>query len=324
MATNKTKNKTTSGKVAAALRNSTAGTTTVDDLYDAMIDAHAHYSADLKPLAFFLVAFRRFLAVAKIERRARFRDALEPFQAFVNRSGELDDNEDAEGVWRLFLAGVSAVDKYDRAVKASKTPPTRSIDELIALGVPMPQIAKIYGFKRADGSPDVDAVERRDAWQPTTLADDVDALAVDDAEEIARLAVDALDKIVDDGIDVDPETVASLESLIPQTTETPEEIKTPEEIDASIRREILDGVPVRQIAARHGLTADEIKQRADSLGVVASTSSASIPPRVVKLIEARRAEIESGQTTFQAVADSVSASDRRVTSDDVRRVLGKD
>ncbi len=69
----------------------------------------------------------------------------------------------------------------------------RSINGLIELGVPRQQIEKIHGFKRADGSPDVDAVERRDEWRAPSWPED--SPTKDNAAEIARLAVDALQKI---------------------------------------------------------------------------------------------------------------------------------
>lgn len=300
-------------------------TTTLDALYNAVIDAHRRYVEDSAPIALFLIAFKKFRSAAKIERRARFASASRYFDEFAQKAAALETDEDADGVWRSWSEGVETVARYDRSIQASQTPPSRSINELIALGVPRQQIAKIYGFKRADGSPDVDAVERRDEWRAPTLPED--SPIEDDAAEIARLAVDALERFdAGDGETIDDETIERLRTIVDEAAQgvdqSADDEPSAEEIGARIDREILDGVPVRQIAARYGIATEDVKARADVLGIVAASAASELPPRIVKQIEARREEIASGQATFADVAASVSASDRRVTVDDVKRVLG--
>lgn len=298
----------------------------IDSAYADALTAHERYADDAAPLSLFLIAFKRFHGVAKIERRARFASALPYFDAFARNVEALETDDDAEGAWRPWVEACEVVARFDRSLVASQTPPTRSIDELIALGVPRSQIAKIYGFKRSDGSPDVDAVERRDAWRAPSLPED--SPIEDDAAEIARLAVDALQKINEsEGAPVDSETIERLQTIVDEATPDDEsdadDEPSADEINARIDREILDGVPVRQIAARYGLTVDDVKRRADALGVAPSVSASDVPPRIVRAIEKRREALASGLTTFAEVARELSTSERALSVDDVRRVLAQ-
>ena len=319
-----TKNETSADETRAASTISA-----IDSAYADALTAHERYADDAAPLSLFLIAFKKFYARAKIERRARFTSALPYFDAFARNVEALETDDDAEGAWRPWVEGCEVVARFDRSLVASQTPPARSIDELIALGVPRAQIAKIYNFRRPDGSPDVDAVERRDAWRaPSIPSDDP---AEDDAAEIARLAVETLQKINEqnaaDAETIDAETVEKLREIVDAATlddsESDADEPTQGEIDARIDREILDGVPVRQIAARYGLTVDDVRRRADALGVAPSVSASDVPPRIVRAIEKRREALASGLTTFAEVARELSTSERALSVDDVRRALAQ-
>lgn len=321
-----TETQKTNAQTSETQTQTSDGKTTLDALFANAVDAHRRYADEGAPVSLFLVAFKRFHGVAKIERRARFASALRFFDEFARNAEQIETEEDAEGAWRPWVEGVETVARYDRALRASQTPPARSIEELLALGVPRPQIAKIYGFKRPDGSPDVDAVERREAWRAPSLPED--SPIEDDAAEIARLAVDALQKINEsEGAPVDSETIERLQTIVDEATPDDEsdadDEPNAEEVNARIDREILDGVPVRQIAARYGLDADAIKQRADALNVKPSSSASEVPPRLVQQIEARRADLASGQTTFADVARELSTSERALSVSELRRVLAQ-
>ncbi|MBQ9873555.1 MAG: hypothetical protein IJM30_03740 [Thermoguttaceae bacterium] len=294
-------------------------------LYLRALEAREQYASDetnVVPISLFLIAFKRFWTIAQIERRARFKDATRYFDEFAKRCAELEEDDDAEGVWRLFENGVALVDHYDRARRARTTPPSETIDELIAQGVSRRQIAIIYGFYLQNGEPDVDAVERRDPWKAPDPEPEEEP-PIEDAAELARLAVDALARIGDgEGEPVDAATLAELSELLPEPVEPePEAAPTPEETDAKIEREILDGVPARQIAARYGVDVEAIKERADALNVKASEIAEELPPRLVQAIEAKREELTEGKT-YRQIARAVSSAERRVTEAEVKRVLG--
>lgn len=289
----------------------------VDVTYDAALRAHELYVSSLIPLEAFLVAFKQFYALAKTSRPERFRDALPDFESFSVRAAELEEDEDAPGVWALYENANDAVARYDRAGEQRQTPPGRSINELLALGVPRAQIAKIYGFYLADGSPDLDAVERRDTWKGSDAQRNVANATNADADELARLAANALQKINEGGEEVDASTLATLEML----TSSEDAAEVLESQDASIDREILDGVPLRQIAARYGVSQTTVKARAKALSVAASVAASDVPPRITRLIEQYRDAITEGSMTFQTVAESVSSSERKITAADVERVL---
>lgn len=293
--------------------------TYVDELYDATLRAHELYVSSLIPLEAFLVAFKQFYALAKTSRAERFRDALPDFESFSVRAADLEEDDDAPGVWALYENANDAVARYDRAGEQRQTPPGRSINELLALGVPRAQIAKIYGFYLADGSPDLDAVERRDAWKGSDAQRNVANATNADAGELARLAANALQKINEGGEEVDASTLATLEMLTNGDSDDATEVL--ESQDARIDREILDGVPLRQIAARYGVSQTTVKARAKALSVAASVAASDVPPRITRQIEQYRDAITEGSMTFQTVAESVSSSERKITAADVERVL---
>lgn len=306
---------------------------TCDALYSTLLEVHARYCEDLASVDAFLIAFKRFYQVVRIERPARFVDALRYCDEFAQICAELEDDPDVFGAWRAYEGITRAVVAYDRRQEQRKTPPSLSIAELVALGVSREQIARIYGFIDEDGRADVARVDRREEWSAPELntADNAP-----DAVEIARLAVKELERLADRNEDIPREQVDALASLIPpkelERVLSGEEDATnedrpqrpgedPETRAESIAREIWDGVPARQIAARYGLTLDEVRARADALNVNACEDAGEIPPRIITVICEARAEIESGRATFAQLARRVSTSERRYTAADVRRVL---
>ena len=129
----------------------------------------------------------------------------------------------------------------------------------------------------------------------------------------------------DERIQADAETVEALRALaeVPEAPEKPAE--APEtSADAErerIEREILDGVPERQIAARHGVTVESIRAAAAALNVTPSRSASELPPRLILAIESRRAELDSGRT-YREIAAEVSSGERAVTPEEVAAILG--
>lgn len=304
-------------------------TTTLNDLFDLMKKEHKRYiDSDSLPVSLFLVSFFQFYNQARLERQPRFIDALRWFDLFASRSAELEEDQDAFGMWRYFENGLNAVELYDRAFSARSDAPKLSIEELLALGVSRQQIALIYGFKKSDGTPDIDAVENRQAWAiPKERANGVPS-PFDGAETatIARLAVDALQKIESsaDCPAVDSETIARLSAIVPKAETSDERAKIDDGASderAKIAREIMDGVPVRQISARYGITADDVKALADELKVKALDNADELPPRLVQSIEKYRDDVLNGSITFRTVAKAVSTVERRVSEGDVKRVL---
>lgn len=294
----------------------------VESLFSTLLEAWRKYQADETPLAVFLIAFRRFYAAAVVKKPRRFRDALGPFGTFFELISAIEADEDAPGAWRAFENGVAVVERYDRRRRAELTPPSRSIDELLALGVSRPQVAKIYGFYTPSGDPDVAAVERRDEWRAPIEDDEPNE--DDDAREIARLALSALES-GDERIQADAETVEALRALA-EVAEAPEKPAEAPETSAGaererIEREILDGVPERQIAARHGVTVESIRAAAAALNVTASRSASELPPRLALAIESRRTELDAGRT-YREIAAEVSSGERAVTPEEVAAILG--
>lgn len=296
--------------------------TDVGALFSELLQARARYQADETPLSVVLIAFRRFYAAATVAQSARFSESLPAFGAFFERIADVEADEDAPGAWRAFENGVAAVERYDRRRRKEQEPPARSIDELVALGVSRQQIARIYGFYTASGDPDVGAVERREAWRPKSRPEEPEKTA--DEREIARLALSALES-GDERIQADAETVEALRALaeVPEAPEKPAE--APEtSADAErerIEREILDGVPERQIAARHGVTVESIRAAAAALNVTASRSASELPPRLALAIESRRAELDAGRT-YREIAAEVSSGERAVSPEEVAAILG--
>lgn len=308
------------GTKSAGARGNRSGD--VESLFSELLDSWHKYQADETPLAVFLIAFRRFYAAAVVRKPRRFRESLGPFGTFFERIADVEADEDAPGAWRAFENGVAAVERYDRRRRAELTPPSRTIDELLALGVSRPQVAKIYGFYTPNGDPDVAAVERRDEWRAPIEDDEPNE--DEDAREIARLALSALES-GDERIQADAETVEALRALaeVPEVPEKPAE--APEtSADAErerIEREILDGVPERQIAARHGVTVESIRAAAAALNVTPTRSAAQLPPRLALAIESRRAELDAGRT-YREIAAEVSSGERVVTPEEVAAILG--
>lgn len=299
----------------------------VGALFSELLQARARYQADETPLSVVLIAFRRFYAAATVAQSARFSESLPAFAAFFERIADVEQDEDAPGAWRAFENGVAAVERYDRRRRREQEPPARSIDELVALGVSRQQIARIYGFYTPSGDPDVAAVERREAWRPKTRPEEPEKTA--DEREIARLALEALKTIEATGDDerrADSATVETLRELAgsvgaesPETTgDEPE--SAPESTRDKIERELREGVPARQIAARNGVTLEDVRVIAKANGIEPTRSAAQLPPRLVELIQERRGELAAGRT-YREIADAVSSAERVVTASEVERVL---
>ena len=299
--------------------------TDVNALFSELLQTRARYQADETPLAVVLIAFRRFYAAATVAQSARFSESLQAFGAFFDKIADVEADEDAPGAWRAFENGVAAVERYDRRRRREQEPPARSIDELVALGVSRQQIARIYGFYTPSGDPDVGAVERREAWRPKTRPEEPEKTA--DEREIARLALDALAEIEKTGADerrADSATVETLRALAdvgaePETTgDEPE--SAPESTRDKIERELREGVPARQIAARNGVTLEDVRVIAKANGIEPTRSATQLPPRLIELIQERRGELAAGRT-YREIADAVSSAERVVTASEVERVL---
>ena len=300
--------------------------TDVGALFSELLQARARYQADETPLSVVLIAFRRFYAAATVAQSARFSASLSAFGAFFERIADVEQDEDAPGAWRAFENGVAAVERYDRRRRKEQQPPARSIDELVALGVSRQQIARIYGFYTASGDPDVAAVERREAWRPKARPEEPEKSA--DEREIARLALEALKTIEATGDDerrADSATVETLRALADvgaESSETPgdEPESAPESTRDKIERELREGVPARQIAARNGVTLEDVRVIAKANGIEPTRSAQQLPPRLIELIQERRGELAAGRT-YREIADAVSSAERVVTASEVERVL---
>ena len=298
----------------------------VGALYSELLQTRARYQADETPLSVVLIAFRRFYAAATVAQSARFSESLPAFGAFFERIADVEQDDDAPGAWRAFENGVAAVERYDRRRRKEQQPPARSIDELVALGVSRQQIARIYGFYTASGDPDVAAVERREAWRPKSRPEEPEKTA--DEREIARLALEALKTIEATGDDerrADSATVETLRELAGSVAESPETPgdepeSAPESTRDKIERELREGVPARQIAARNGVTLEDVRVIAKANGIEPTRSAAQLPPRLVELIQERRGELAAGRT-YREIADAVSSAERVVTASEVERVL---
>ena len=296
--------------------------TDVNALFDAALSARADFAQDRAPLGVFLIAFRRFFVCAAVANNARFNAALDDFRRFNEKISRLDDDSIDSDDWRLFESGVARVELYDRRERARNTAPEFSIAELIAQGVSRAQIAKIYGFVDDQGAPDVAKVDQRADWTPkkrqnSTPDDENGAI-------LATIAQKALDSI--DETSAPPEKIAELRALASASDVDPEKTARPEtsaEKQARLDSEILNGVPIRQLSARFGVDVAEIRARASVLGVDPVEYAEQLPPRIVKAIQERAADVKSGVLTFAELARLVSTQERRVTSKDVRGVLGR-
>lgn len=288
----------------------------VDNLYAACLTAHKSYKVDNAPLSLFLVAFRRFYAAWSVERPPRYTRASEEIQAFSRRCRELEQDDDAAGVWRIWSNIRDKVSKYDKSRAALQIAPSRSIDDLLALGVPKRQIAQIYGFVDVSGVPDVSAVDRREKWRPQEPRKEHDA----QQREISRLASAALSALESSGVALDDTTVAALESSVIAEQGDNRGVLSASDVRERVKTAILDGAPIRQVSASFGVSVDEVQAVADSLGVVPSVSASQVSPRQVQAIRERVADLQAGKTTYQDVATSVSTGERVVTAEEVARI----
>lgn len=296
--------------------------TDVNALFDAALSARADYAQERAPLGVFLIAFRRFFVCAAVANNARFNGALDDFRRFDKRIAQLDDNSIDSDDWRQFESGVASVELYDRRERARNTAPEYSIAELIAQGVSRAQIARIYGFLDEKGAPDVLKVDQRAQWEPkkaqNSTPDDKNGAI------LAAIAQKALETI--DATSAQPEKIAELRALASTPdVENKQEARpeTEDEKQARLDSEILNGVPIRQLSARFGVDVAEIRARASFLGVTPVEFADQLAPRLVKAIQERAADVKSGVLTFAELARLVSTQERRVTSKDVRGVLGR-
>ena len=295
--------------------------TDVGKLFDAALSARADFAEDRAPLGVFLIAFRRFFVCAAVANNARFNAALDDFRRFNEKISRLDDDSIDSDDWRLFESGVARVELYDRRERARNTAPEYSIAELIAQGVTRAQIAKIYGFVDDNGAPDVAKVDARADWTPKKAQNSTDV--DENGAFLATIAARALDSIGETS--APPEKIAELRALASASDVDAEKTARPEtsaEKQARLDSEILNGVPIRQLSARFGVDVETIRARASVLGVDPVEYADQLPPRIVKAIQERAADVKSGVLTFAELARLVSTQERRVTSKDVRGVLG--
>ena len=296
--------------------------TDVGKLFDAALSARADFAEDRAPLGVFLIAFRRFFVCAAVANNARFNAALDDFRRFNEKISRLDDDSIDSDDWRLFESGVARVELYDRRERARNTAPEYSIAELIAQGVTRAQIAKIYGFVDDNGAPDVAKVDARADWTPKKAQNSTDV--DENGAFLATIAARALDSIGETS--APPEKIAELRALASASDVDAEKTARPEtsaEKQARLDSEILNGVPIRQLSARFGVDVETIRARASVLGVDPVEYADQLPPRIVKAIQERAADVKSGVLTFAELARLVSTQERRVTSKDVRGVLGR-
>lgn len=296
--------------------------TDVNALFNAALQARADFAQDRAPLGVFLIAFRRFFVAAAVANNARFNAALDDFRQFNDRIARLDDDSIDSDDWRQFESGVASVELYDRRERARNTAPEYSIAELIAQGVTRAQIAKIYGFVDASGAPDVAKVDARAEWAPkkaqNSTQEDKNAAIL---STIAQKALETIDET-----SAAPEKIAELRALASASDVDAEKQARPEtsaEKEARLDSEILNGVPIRQLSARFGVDVETIRARASVLGVDPVEFADQLSPRLVKAIQERAADVKSGVLTFADLARLVSTQERRVTSKDVRGVLGR-
>lgn len=296
--------------------------TDVNALFNATLQARADFAQDRAPLGVFLIAFRRFFVCAAVANCARFNGALDDFRRFNDILTRLDDDSIDSDDWRQFENGVARVELYDRRERARNTAPEYSIAELIAQGVTRAQIAKIYGFVDDNGAPDVARVDARAQWEPkkaqNSTQDDKNGAI------LATIAQKALDSIDDSAISA--EKIAELRALASASepdVEKTARAETDDEKAARLDSEILNGVPIRQLSARFGVDVETIRARASVLGVDPVEYADQLAPRLVKAIQERAQDVKNGVLTFAELARLVSTQERRVTSKDVRGVLGR-
>ena len=213
--------------------------TALDALFDqaeATRQAYANDETTLTPVALFVNAFRQFYDELTYRPTERYDDALRFLNPLAGCVGDLEGDEDAPGVWRLWENARRSVDAYDRRQKAKTTPPALSIDELLEQGVGKKQIALIYGFLTEDGDPDISRVDARASWNPPSDATEPEADARQD----------------------EPTTT----NATPATEEAAESTSAPPSVDfAAIDAELAAGVPARQLAAKYGVDVETIRTR---------------------------------------------------------------
>lgn len=222
-------------------------TSRLDELFALAEETRRAYANDettLTPVALFVNAFRRFYEELTYRPSDRYEGALRFLKELNGIVGELEADEDAPNAWRLWENALRAVDAYDRRERARMTPPQFSIDELLEQGVGKRQIALIYGFVDDRGEPDIARVDARDEWRPRTAAN---AEPTEPETET----------------NAEPETpTQEATGATPTTTgDAPEPDATPTVDYVAIDAKIAGGVPIRQIAAEHGLEIGEIKER---------------------------------------------------------------
>ena len=228
-------------------------TLNVDEAFEAARKTHQVYAQDtlnITPIMFFIQAFKTFYGILLVDLDAeRFDASRRFFDQFAKRVDELEANEDATDVWRLWEQGVLMVDNFDRQERSRVTPPTLSIDEMLAQGVGEYTIAKVYGFfDPYTGEPDVVAVRERRPWKPAPRKTK-NPYGIVSSKEGTEETEPVLPKVT-------PKAAKAIEEGVKATVKT------------SLDAEILAGIAPRKIAAKYGVTPEDVKKRADELSAV--------------------------------------------------------
>lgn len=225
--------------------------TDLDDAYTAVRKTWKVYRDDelnITPIMFFIQAYKNFYGkLLVVVQSERFAEGRRYFDQFASRVDELEYDSDPVGLWSLWEQGCLTVSRYDAREKARLTPPAFTIDEYIARGQTERNIALIYGFFDEDGNPDISAVRERRPWKPRPRkgSNGTDNRTVVSVEENIG------------------ESKAVLESRKAKEREIEETVKAGTR--TSIDEEIQAGVSPRKIAAKHGITVDDVKKRVDEL-----------------------------------------------------------
>lgn len=230
--------------------------TALDALFDqaeATRQAYANDETTLTPVALFVNAFRQFYDELTYRPTERYEDALRFLNPLARCVGDLEGDEDAPGVWRLWENARRSVDAYDRRQKAKTTPPALSIDELLEQGVGKKQIALIYGFLTEDGDPDISRVDARASWNPPSDATEPEADATQD-EPTTTNATET--NATNDDANATTNATPATEEAAESTTSAPPSVDF-----AAIDAELAAGVPARQLAAKYGVDVETIRTR---------------------------------------------------------------
>lgn len=185
----------------------------------------------------FVKTCKDFCQAALASREPRYEGARAFLLELVGAVDQLEVDDDAPGVWRLWQNVKGKIAAYDARNRAP-SPPAFSIDALIGQGVSRVQIAKIYGFYDEDGRPDVARVDARGEWAPPSLRAKVVPIDSDES---------------DAPFDAPPS---------PDDVSAEEASAEEDNLDAEIMR----GVPFRRLAAKYGLSVEAVKERAAELG----------------------------------------------------------